>query len=841
MGASQPLLFKDEKIMIQKKVTLLASLLLTAASLQAQEGLVINELMQSNIDYLMVEKDFPDSWAELYNSGSSTISLRGYRIGEKEDFSRAWVLPSQTIEAGGHLVIYCDKEARGLHTDFRIDSGKASLYLFNPSGEIVDHIELPEMPAANIAYGRVEDGSQQWQYELTPTAGEVNSGGGSDKVLPAPVFSVEGGVFNGGSVVVTISMPEEVDLPEDTRIYVTNDGTEPTQASRYYQKEGTIVVPRTMVLRAKLISQSALSPRSTTHSYIFHPRETNLPIVSLVSDRNYFYGNDIGILSGNVTNGTPNYMQSWRRPLNIEYFDMQVPGESKRVFNQVCETAVSGVSTREQPQKSMKIYANKRFGKKTFKGDFWADKPDVNKVKSFVLRSGGNNSFTTRINDAAVQRLFGWNVDELDWQAYRPVIVYLNGNYIGEFGMRERSNEDFVEANHDISDVEMADETDYQSPQKGSLFESFRNLYRKSGSTYEELAEQMDVDNFMATLVAEIYAMNTDYPTNNVSMWRPKEEGGKWRWILKDLDRAGMNITLYPETFDMFQYLFNPDDLMFGGLYYFDLYTKMISLPEFRERFIDMMSVQLGDFLKPEHTSALLDNMSQEIFSELQPTFLAYNCISEWNHYGVNFSNLKSFLANRPRYIYGQMQRFFGLGEYSKVRVLTHDSKVEINDIALCDSVFDGNLYQQRTYRITSREEGAKWQLLASYSDGRTDTILCDTTELQLHIEDYVPAEGSRLASLCCEVLLPEVNVDPEDPEEPENPDTPEGPEDPDNPDTPVDPDQPEEPEDSDAVLLPQVGGTTLQVYTLTGLRIRPEHMQSGHIYLVNGRKVIAE
>lgn len=739
-----------------KRILLFSFVLLASMAEGNAQNVMLNEIMQSNIDYMMVEKDFPDSWVELYNPTASTLNIGGYRLGEKEDFEKAYALPAGTrIEAGGHLLIYCDKENRGLHTSFRVDAGKASLFLFNGNGEVIDQLEVDDMPAANVAYGRVTDGAEEWQYEVTPTAGEPNSGVVSDLLLPDPEFSMTGGVFSEGSqLMVTISVPKDVELPRDTRICVTTDGTEPTLQSRAYPGSYTMVVNKTTIVRAKLMSTQALSPRSTTHSYIFHPRETKLPVVSIVTNREYLYGNEIGILSGMVNNGKPNYMQSWRRPLNIEYFDLGEEGGE--VFNQLCETAVSGVSTREQPQKSMKMYANKRFEKKTFKGHFWEDKPEVKKVKSFVLRSGGNNSFTTRINDAAIQSLFGTHVEELDWQAYRPVIVYINGTYAGEFGMRERSNEDFVDANHDVEDLEMADETSYQTPEKGSLFESFYRDYHNASITYEQLAAEMDMDNFIATLVVEMYSMNTDFPTNNVSLWRSTEEDGRWRWILKDLDRAGMNLALYPSSFDMFRFLFEPDDIMFAGMHHFDLYAKMASLPEFRERFIDVMSVQLGDFLKPGIMAALLDKMSEEIYSELQPTFYYYNCRTEWSQYNTNLGNLKEFFNKRPGYLYSQMAQHFGLGRVLPVKVTNADSLVSINGIRLTEGDFDGSYFADRALRLDAGSDTLNWSVTIMHADGTEQTVQFDAKEVEVKLSDYQQNENEKI-QVCFNTYVVEV------------------------------------------------------------------------------------
>lgn len=735
------------------KSTILAlALAATASASHAQSSIVINEVMQSNIDYLMVDNDFPDSWVELYNPTSRNVNVGGYIIGEKEDPTRGYKLPAGTsVPANGHLVIYCDKEGHGLHADFRVDSGKASLYLFNSSGTVVDHLEMTDMPDANIAYGRVTDGADEWQYEIAPTAGAANAGGGAAELLPEPIFSVDGGLYNS-SFPITITMPEGV--PEDAKIYVTVDGTEPTLESRG-AKDFTVMVSRNMTFRAKIMSASGagLSPRSSVRSFIFHPRETNLPVVSIVSDRNYFYSSDNGIFSGAVNDGTPNYMRKWRRPINIEYFDTE---SGKVIFNQLGETAVSGVSTREEILKSMKVYANKRFGKKTYKGAFWEDKPEVKKVKSFVLRNGGNNSMQARVNDAAVQKTFGTHVDNLDWQAYRPVIVYLNGTFLGEFGMRERADEDYVEANYpDMGDVEFADETSYQTPTPGSLFADFHALYHRNDVTYDELAAQMDMDNFLKTLVAEVYAKNTDFPTNNVAMWRPVEDGGKWRWILKDMDRFGMNLMLFPPEFNMLRFMFTPDDIMFQGMKHFDLYKKMISFPEFREPFIDRLAVNLGDFLRPELVNALIDNMDAEINDELKATFTSVNV--KFSQFTSATKYLKTTVEQRPGYLYAQMADYFKLGKVLGMKVVTNGVDVSINDVALTEGDFNGSFFSDRQLRLSSATKGAAWKMKVTHSDGNVTETDFSTPDVALCLSDYMDSPTDLISVEFETVDVPEI------------------------------------------------------------------------------------
>lgn len=129
----------------------------------AQEKLFINELMQSNVDFMMVNHDFPDSWVELYNGSDKTVAVRNYRISPTNVYADAYPLSSSAVDLqpGAHLTLYCDKTTgTPFHYNFNLEAGKGALYLFNQSGEIIDSISYPKMPAPNVAYGRVTDGSE---------------------------------------------------------------------------------------------------------------------------------------------------------------------------------------------------------------------------------------------------------------------------------------------------------------------------------------------------------------------------------------------------------------------------------------------------------------------------------------------------------------------------------------------------------------------------------------------------------------------------------------------------------------------------------------------------------
>ena len=143
--------------MVYRFVCLFFILIVPNISIVAQ--IVINEMMQSNIDCLMDDKnDFPDSWIELYNNSEHDINLHNFRLGISKKINETWAIPDTIIKSQGFLLIYCDKEkdaSNNYHAPFRLDSGNNTcVYLFEGT-KCIDCVEgLNRQPAPNIAYGR---------------------------------------------------------------------------------------------------------------------------------------------------------------------------------------------------------------------------------------------------------------------------------------------------------------------------------------------------------------------------------------------------------------------------------------------------------------------------------------------------------------------------------------------------------------------------------------------------------------------------------------------------------------------------------------------------------------
>ena len=697
--------------------------LLTASPAMADEQpkapLVINELMQSNIDCIMDDlNDFPDSWVELYNTSDQPVELSDYKIGTKDKVKKANALPSQQIAPKGYVVIYCDKareeEQVNLHTDFRLESGKdGAIYLFK-GDEIVDQVtEMKKQPAPNIAYGRETDGAGTWGYQLTPTPGKANSGDICDnkQILGTPVFSEAGRVVAGSlNLEVALSLPE--DSPEGTEIRYTTNSTEPTASSTLYQNP--IKITKSTVVMAKLFCKGWLSPRATAQSYISHGREVTLPIISICIADKYLNDSKIGIYANN--NGNDKKVD-WRRPINIEFFFGE--GENS-VINQLCETRVAGGATRGEALKTLAIYANKRFGEKRFDYEFFPeDKPGLTDYKSLMLRNAGNDFGGLYMRDAIIQRNAAHHLD-LDWQGYRPAVVYFNGQYKGMLNIRERSNEDNIYTNYDgLEDLDMFENWWELKEGTWDNYNKFKEFYAEHGHTTAEYEEWMDVEEFMNLMIVNLYHTNLDFPGNNIVMWRPIADGGRWRWVMKDTD-FGLGLYGRDVNYKIFEWLHNPDydnDNNWGANSYeaTRLFRRLMEDETFKRQFVDRCLIYTGDFLNEQGIRETWDPMLELAKKEIVKHKDLYKPWWAWWGWNAESSlndevtSARNWLSKRTNVFIQQLASYYSLGTPFKMTMNKGSEKASegsyiINGVKLSNGTFDGKFLPGRQLTIEPDE-----------------------------------------------------------------------------------------------------------------------------------------
>ena len=695
--------------------------------------LIINELMQSNIDCVMDDiNEFPDSWVELYNSGTTAVNLNSFSISDENDPKTAWTLPSKTINPGAHILVYCDKEEIGFHTPFRLESGKGgAVYLFR-NGTLIDQVEgLKKQPAPNIAYGRQTDGSDSWGYMAKPTPGASNCGETCKDILGAPVFSVNGKVMKDGQPFsLELSLPEG---SEGAEIRYTTDGSEPTRTSNLYQKP--ISISNTTVVKAKLFLDGKLSPRATAQSYIFFPRDITLPVISVSTDRKYFYDSKIGIyVDGNYQSGKKNYEFDWRRPINIEFF---FEPEQESQINQLCESRIMGGATRGNARKSLAIYANKRFGEKRLKYEFFPDdRPGITDFKSIALRNAGNDFDYLFQRDAIIQLNTARHCD-IDFQAYRPAIFYLNGNYMGMLNIRERSNEDNIYTNYDgLEDLDMFENWWELKEGTWDNYNAFKEFYNEHGHTLAEYEKWMDTMEFLNLMLVNLYYNNRDFPGNNIVMWRPRTDEGRWRWIMKDTD-FGLGLYGVSAGYNTIKWLYDPNyDKGTNWANQYDhtrLFRRLMEDADFKREFIDRAAIYMGDWLNERGTRAVWDPLYDAIKYEYPHHRKLIN--EWWPKYNDELKNARNWVAQRTAYFYKYIADYYQLGTPLPLTVNKSinesersEMEIMINGVKLSEALFDGKFFKDRRVTLSGKSllEG---YMITGWKVTTTDTSGNETTE----------------------------------------------------------------------------------------------------------------
>ena len=527
------------------------------SALSASAALKITEIMPSNISTIISDKYDYNGYVEIYNDGEQ-VDLNGWTVTNEKEGKTDWTLrlsQSHVVKKGYNLLFFAKDDvaetqggsAANMNPLFigtvsqKLTSDAGKLTLTNGSQTI--SIEYPKQ-YPHISYG---DGGY-----MIPSPGTDNTAAYiiSDRVA-SPTFSGTnpGVVYAGGSATVQLQCSTS-----GAQIYYTLDGSIPTKEKGMVYSS-PIAINNTTIVRARAYKDGALYSDVVTGSYLFTDEIysscgfSKLPIVSISSDDENFNDPRLGIcVVGN--NGsratcssdnaqTANYYNDWMRPANFEYIV-----DGKVVDNQEVEVGVFGVCSRQHATKSFKIKANKRTGNNKFQYTKFFNDRSYTKYKALALRNGGNGFYMhPRWREGYMQTLAkGMNID---YQAYQPVAYFLNGEYRGLMGLRERTDEDYIESNYgyeedEIEYIRLVKEEKKYVAQIGTdeAYYKMENLAaNNSGDAdfYDKLSQIMDIDEYIDYQIVQQFLANTDWVNNNVKLWR-KKDGGKFRWFLYDVD-----------------------------------------------------------------------------------------------------------------------------------------------------------------------------------------------------------------------------------------------------------------------------------------------------------------
>ncbi len=409
--------------------------------------------------------------------------------------------------------------------------------------------------------------------------------------------------------------------------------------------------------------------------------EYSLPYIAITVEEDHFVNED-GI-----------YISVMRNPFETkerivtfcEFFDEN----GNKTAGQYAEMAMNGNGSLGNLQKSMRLYFKKdansgvadnpgKLKYDIFQGrvtDVFGN--TITEYKRLLLRNSGNDCTSSFLRDSLMQRLCKeLNIDIME---SRPALIFINGEFWGMYNVRERYDTKYFKSHYGIAEENFVmleaptplitgnGNSPYElndgQPGDENAFYELIHFARSSDlsiqQNYQKVADQIDVDNFIDFFICNMYFCNTDWPTNNIKVWRnknPEDPSGwdtKWRFVLMDMDfGCGLGTDV---TYNAMGAL--TSDTIAGYLM-----NALLKNTTFRNRFIDRYLYLLENYFTADRMVPVLDKMADEIREPIQLNFARW--MASGFHKGAwesGIQTIRNFLNSRTGYVKQHVQEYFGI------------------------------------------------------------------------------------------------------------------------------------------------------------------------------------
>lgn len=686
---------------------------------------VISEALSANYSYLKQPDGEYYDWIEIHNRTDSPVSLAGYALSNNAKNPAKWVFPDITLEAGEYLTVLASgknvsdaQKKNSLETNFSLSADGDVVFLFSPDGTLLDKLQLPAA-YADVSYGRT--GTELLYYE-TPTPSAAN-GAGFAGYAEEPTILLASGCYDSVQSVT-------IDVPDGCYVTYTTDGSVPTENSSKYS--GAISISSTTPLRARAFKTGLAGSSTATASYFIYTgadtlqnHRTTLPIISLVTDPDNFWGGETGIyvvgddyaaVSGQdpsditMTAGMNNddwnlanfnaqpvshpdpLGRDWERDV---HFDL-IGDDGSYEYDADCLIRIFGAYSRNKEQKGLALVTRAGYGDSELDYQFFDDL-DITEFDSLVLRASGQDATNSRIRDIVITSLLGdgdlgLSADQdIYVQAYKQVVVYINGQYWGVYNLREKITKYFIASHYDIADPDSIDilmgNGNNMCVISGDGWEDYTDMVEWAGShdlsnsaNYEYICSLMDVENFAAYTAAEIVVGNTD--TGNIKYWRTEETDNKWRWLFYDFCWAMNRNDNYSDSStsgyrrDFFSKYFHETGHGAGKSTSTVLVRALLQNASFRALFLEKVALMLNEVFTPEKINARVDELQAAIFDEMQYDVDIWDDIT-YTSWQQHCDNIRAYANNYQDYCLKYVQDYFSLSDSEMMSIFGRVTSLE--------------------------------------------------------------------------------------------------------------------------------------------------------------------
>lgn len=619
--------------------------------------LLINEVVADNLSTLKDEDGVYADWIELYNPTDKAIDLKGYYLSDSKNDLSKWAFPDVHIDSEGYLIVFCDKDLNSdnLHTNFSLNADKETIYLSDVNETVIDSIRL-ENQQCDISYGRMYGNVDETGFLPYSTPWGANplsftQRNNSKEDWGEVIFSLDGGLYEetievelrcaleGAVILYTLdgSEPDINSFVYKEPIIITNE-SRPNQyttkkcvlapsdnAGNADTQYGVNEVYKATVVRARILKDAKLSTSIQTNTY-FIDADYSLPIVSLTTDPDglfdesegayvlgytYYTMRKYGVLATRTNSNTPIDHAG-----HVEIYDT-----GKKVF---ADDMVFSIAGRSSVSRNIQKSFNVILDNKKITGDIFGDS-DAVEYERFTLRGPGNGVVKDVTYAYASAFVSNFISDEgIGGQKNRSCILFIDGEYWGIYSLMEPKGKEYMKeltgaAKKDITLVIPWKNVSDQSFDQ--LFEEIQNRAFDKVEDYEWLKTEIDIENFMASVLAEVFFGNTDGISNgdhNLYIW--KEEGGLWKWHLFDFDCTMVDNENYLKEMIEFNFMGNVNEEKKNFTAW--LFQKLWRCEAFRTDFTAYAHLKCSEIYAKENVIAAFEEHIGLIAPEMQENLL---------------------------------------------------------------------------------------------------------------------------------------------------------------------------------------------------------------------------
>lgn len=759
-----------------QKHLLLLLVLLASSSLPAQ--VLVNEYSAANWKQIPDNYGKHEDWIELYNAGTATADLSGWGLSDKDDDLQKWQFPAGTsIPAGGFLTIWCSKrnEVAGghFHTNFSLTQTKGNdqIVLSRPNGLIADVLDVDNIQV-HQSRCRSTDGAASWRICTEPTPGSSNNG--SEQFLrfaARPTMSLTAGFYDGAQT-LTISNTEP-----NAQLFYTLDGTEPTQLSNPYTQPLTI--QQTTVVKARAFSNDPLVfPSFIEFNTYFIGEEFSLVVMSVGADE---------VIE--LANG-----EKELRPVGtIEYF-----GKDKvRHARSYGELNSHGQDSWVNDQRSLDYVCRDEMGYTNALREKLFTYSERDEYQRIMLRASGDDNYPgnflpvhegcAHIRDEYCHALAQQGGLKLDVRAVERMIVFLNGQYWGVYGLREYPDDhDYTEVQYDQGKYDLQvlatwgdTWAEYGGEQAFDDWKKVKDLVLNNDMSdpvkYQLLKDQVNLTSMCDYFICGLNFVASDWINYNTSWWRgtnPDGDHKKWGYMLWDFDATFdyyINYSGVPNTNpnaapcdidqisdyiqnDFFQGLANDTCYIFGqdtfcvrtdGKHDVIFRKLQAENEEFRQLYYSRQADLQSTVFTCENMLHVLDSMVAVIDPEMSRHAQRWG--GSYQHWKQNVNRLRNFISQRCNLLDNGMTDCFELEGPYDVTLLVQPpgaGEIDINTLDIEQFPWTGAYFGNMVNLVDANPKSTlpflRWE---TRTGGATvDNINTDNTFITLTAADTLIA-----------------------------------------------------------------------------------------------------